>query len=278
MMRFLRLFRILRVIRIVRFIQELNNILYLICGSLWAFFWTFSLLFLLSYVTGALFTQGVADARADNHFGVAHDDKLEEHFGTVMASIFSMYKAILGGIDWGELTSPLQDAKIWWTQPVFMMYIAFAALVMLNLVTGVFVDGARKLSQRDVKVDLLKRLEKILHQACIPEDGYISRSDFMDQMDNPDMVALFDAIGVSMEQEGHILFNLLDTSNRGKVTPEAFVLGGLRLQGAAQAFDLAKLVHTSVVGFAELSDRLDKLILAQQALLDGEWSKNEGLE
>jgi len=237
----------------------------LIHGSLWAFFWTISLLFLLSYVAGALFTQGVTDLRGDTSNSLPHaaEAELVRHFGDVPTSILSMLKAVLGGVDWQDLLDPIKS-KIFWSSPVFIAYIGFAGLVMLNLVTGVFVDGAHKLSQRDMKLDLMRKLEKILQVARIPPHGFITRDDFMEQMDNPDMVAFFQAIGVSMEQEHGFLFSLLDTTNRGQITPEAFVLGGLRLQGQAQAFDLAKLVHFTMAGFHDVMDRLDDILRLTQ--------------
>ncbi|CAJ1390782.1 unnamed protein product, partial [Effrenium voratum] len=44
---------------------------------------------------------------------------------------------------------------------VFSMYIAFATLVMLNLVTGVFVEGAQRIAREEKEQELIKSVQKL---------------------------------------------------------------------------------------------------------------------
>merc|ERR1740121_2594251 len=136
MLRLLKLLRVFRILRIVRFVQELNNVLYLIAGSLVSFLWTFFLMLLLIYMMSVFLTQLVADYGTENTSG-ANLDTLQLHFGSLGDAILSTFQAVTGGIDWGNLTLPLMDISPG-LSVLFFGYIAFAVLVMLNLVTGVF--------------------------------------------------------------------------------------------------------------------------------------------
>ena len=57
--------------------------------------------------------------------------ELDDAWGSLIKSTTSLYQAILGGIDWKDLMDDLNIMS--WSVPLlFAMYIAFAALVMLN--------------------------------------------------------------------------------------------------------------------------------------------------
>lgn len=238
MLRFLRLLRAIRVLRIVRFVQELSNIIYLIVGSLWSFIWTFVLLMLLTYISATFVTQVVADHVADENSDPVQVAAMSMFWGSIGDSVLSLFQGITGGVDWKEIVEPLvvvNPALPW----VFAFYIGFAALVMLNLVTGVFVESAQSLSQQDKKLELIRKLRMVLDIAGIREGGYITWSEFEEQLGHPELIAFFDAINID-RVEAETVFQLLDSSGEGRITAEEFVLGGLRLQGPAKAIDLAR--------------------------------------
>lgn len=71
-----------------------------------------------------------------------------EHFGSMTASLYTMHKAIFGGIDWGDATD-YAFASYPALVLMFMVYITFAMLCVLNVVTGVFVENANKITMND---------------------------------------------------------------------------------------------------------------------------------
>lgn len=249
MLRFMKLLRVVRILRIVRFIQELSNVLYLIMGSLASFLWTFFLLMLLVYVMSVFFTQLVADFADYQPPEVA--STLRRYFGSLGAAVLATFQAVSGGIDWRDLTDPLMEISPL-LAVLFFGFIAFAVLVMLNLVTGVFVDGAQRLREKDVQRSLVKGLHTIFREATgdIGEErglyGWqsdfaevITREDFRRGISTPEMQQLFDLLHIDAA-EGEVLYRLLDRKGGGSLSCEHFVQGGLRLQGPARAIDLAK--------------------------------------
>merc|ERR1719296_110381 len=83
------------------------------------------------------------------------DIVLSEYFGSTSRSVYTLYKSVSGGIDWQDVSDPLMTQISPWLGVVFTGYSAFAVLVLLNLVTGMFVEAAHKLSKSDKETELL---------------------------------------------------------------------------------------------------------------------------
>lgn len=237
--RFLRLFRILRLLRVVQFVGELRKVVYLILGSLWSFIWTALLLTLLIYSVAVFFTQIVSDSlRLHGPTGPGSPGhELHAHFGSTARSIYTLYKAISGGIDWQDVSDPMAQISPL-LSVVFVLYTAFAVLVLLNLVTGVFVDSAMKLSHADKEAELLKKVRNAFTSADIDGSGYVTWQEFHARMDSEAMVEFFEALEISTDR-AEDLFHLIDRSEDEKLSFEELVAGGMMLQGPAKAVDLA---------------------------------------
>jgi len=243
MLRIIRLLRILRVLRVIRFISELKKIVYLIIGSLPSFFWAMVLLSLLIYVLAVFFTQLVADSYVPADEGSVlseHWEALSRKFGSTMTSALTLYKAVSGGVDWEEISTPIIEYISPFVGAIFVMYSLFAVLVLLNLVTGVFVDGAMRLSQADKEVELFERACKLLKRTDQDGSGDITWSEFKGRLSSPEMWQFFEALEISMSRAGD-LFQIIDSSNDGRLNLEELVAGGLMLQGPAKAIDVAAL-------------------------------------
>jgi len=250
MVRILKLLRVIRVLRIVRFVPELNQVVYLIFGSLTSFVWTFSLMMLLLYVMGIFCTQLVADYAPEQSADTAVT--LRMYFGSLGDSMLSTFQAVSGGIDWRDLTNPLMQITPLLAVLIFG-FVAFTVLVMLNLVTGMFVDSAQKLRARDIERSLVKQLHRVFDEVSRNDrpsgsffdeepasDIVMTREAFVRRLQGPEMEPLLENLGLEAH-EGEMVFRLLDTFGDGALTCEQFVLGGLRLQGPAKAIDLAKM-------------------------------------
>eukprot|EP00408_Alexandrium_pacificum_P030613 CAMPEP_0171276706 /NCGR_PEP_ID=MMETSP0790-20130122/63978_1 /TAXON_ID=2925 /ORGANISM="Alexandrium catenella, Strain OF101" /LENGTH=86 /DNA_ID=CAMNT_0011745813 /DNA_START=34 /DNA_END=291 /DNA_ORIENTATION=- len=58
----------------------------------------------------------------------------------------ALFMAISGGDDWRNFVECFKREPAWGVYvTLFSIYIAFATMVMANLVTGYFVDGAQKM-------------------------------------------------------------------------------------------------------------------------------------
>jgi len=241
-LRILRLVRIMRFLRILRLIRELHTMVGSILASLRSFFWTVALLFGLIYVVGVYITQMVADHMYQHPTAALEDPALARYYGSLGNCVLSLFQALSGGVDWEDVVVPLHpvDAPGGKIGIVlfYSAYIAFSMFVMLNLVTGIFVDSAQTNIREDRDLDLINRVHELFITADDDHSGRISWIEFAKQLENPEMVEYFKSIDLDMSEAEH-LFELLDVHNIGAITSEEFVNGCLRMRGPARAYDVA---------------------------------------
>lgn len=189
-------------------------------------------------------TQVVADhveARfASSIANDASDTLLADKFGNLMTSGMSLYKAITGGIDWEELSDPLMDYISPWLGLLVVCYIGFSVLVVLNLVTGLFVDGALKLSREDKENEFMKKILKLFHDTDTELDSPMDLQDFIRHSEDPVMRDLFRSIDLSPDRSID-LFHFLDSDNSGILSVKDFAVGTLNLLGPVNGIDVALL-------------------------------------
>jgi voltage-gated sodium channel len=243
--RVLRTLRVIRVLRLVRFVAELRKVLYLLLASFWSFVWTAVLLCMLIYILGIFITQVVADTWDSSPDVVASGMPLNMYYGSTLDSILTLYKAILGGQDWEVMSDPLMMHISPLMGVIFAMYVAFATLVLLNLVTGVFVDGAMKLSHEDRQDEILRKVRKAFNSSDEDESGFISPDEFDKVFETKEMQELFDLIELRTDRsksKASNLFRILDVDGSGELTAEEFAAGAVALQVPVKGLDF--LVHS----------------------------------
>merc|ERR1712232_1267275 len=141
---------------------------------------------------------------------------------------------------------------------------------MLNLVTGVFVDSAHRLREKDTQNSLIKGLRAIFRQAhgsleegleesFICDFAVITRDDFRRELETQEMKHLFELLNMDIS-EGDMVYRLLDRKGDGALTCENLVKGGLRLQGPAKAIDLAKMHLLQMEEMRKLKSELRKFM------------------
>lgn len=243
-LRMLRLMRVVRLVRMVRLIPELKSMVYLIFASMWSFFWTMMLLILLMYCFAVYFTDLATDmARKSLEEDGQKNDDLASLWGGVGHSILSLWLAITGGDDWRNFIDVfLGHSSYLLNALVFSLYIAFTTLVMLNLVTGVFVEGAQRIIREDKDSELLKLACRLFDQSDKDGSNDITWEEFRIQLESKEMDDYFKAVDLS-RSEAKDLFKLLDIDHSGAISIEEFVKGCLRLRGPARSVDLLALVY-----------------------------------
>lgn len=258
--------RVVRLVRMVRLIPSLKSMVYLIAASLGSFFWTIMLLMLLIYGVAIYFTDVVTDYQKAKKKEAKQD--VIDSWGALSSSIISLYEAILGGVDWHDLFDPLnKEVASPLAVILFLLYIAFATLVMLNLVTGVFVEGAQRIIRQDKDAELVKNVKKLFAKADKNDDAEITWAEFQTRMDTDDarLDEYFKAVDLN-KAEARNLFKLLDHDNSGSLSADEFVHGCLRLKGPAKSVDLATLLFNSTKTenrwaqhFAKIELKLERL-------------------
>jgi len=254
---FLRLFRVLRlvravrIVRVLRFFRDLRVMVAGIAASFKSLMWALLLLLLIMYVVAICIMQvGVDDLAGGQHAG-ATETAFLQNYGSLVRAIYTLYMAILGGIDWEAAADPLIVMH-----PVlivtFMLYIAFGTLCVLNIVTGVFVENANMFTQNDedhIRMEMLankrsfyEKVKKIFEEADCDMNGRISREEFDKECDRCDVIAYLESIGIDMMVTTPAqIFNVFDFDNTGWIDLEAFASGLQKIHGPARSLDIIHL-------------------------------------
>lgn len=245
-LRILRLLRVFRIVRIVRFVSELRTMVASIAGALRSLFWTVILIFLMIYVVGVYLTQLVSDHGAENPDDMRAESPLRMHYGSLTRSILSLFQAMTGGVDWEDLVNPLMEEITPLLGLLFTVYIAFAVLAMMNVVTAVFIETALQNANKDKDTDTQTMIRKFISSDENCEDDIIEETmtweDFKQRLRNPTKKGYFRALDMDIA-EAKGLFQLLDTEGDGRIQVEEFVSWFLQLRGPAKAIDLATVMY-----------------------------------
>jgi hypothetical protein len=212
--------------------KELHAMVKSIVASVRTFMSTGLLLLLMLYGCGIVFTQFATDPIA------SQQTNMKKYWGSLGSSMLVLFQAISGGLDWTDIMEPMQNAFGLPMAVGFLVYIAFAMLVMLNLVTGTFVHSAQENMKVIHDMDLINRVREICMSTDSDRSGEITWEEFQSQTHTPHMIQYMKAVDLHYT-EARLLFSLLDVENEGRVSSADFVNGCLRLQGPSKAIDLA---------------------------------------
>jgi hypothetical protein len=142
--------------------------------------------------------------------------------------------AVTGGADWEVLASPIKATGVMY-YVLFIFYIAFAAFAVLNVLTGMFVDTAMKVSEKD-DADVAKEqedstLKEQEEMKCffegLPEnsEGCTSRltmSMLQRNEEAPAVVKFFQKIELTVF-EGEQIYKMLHTGDEPDVDIQEFI-------------------------------------------------------
>jgi len=147
-----------------------------------------------------------------------------------------------GGVDWEDLSNPLMDNISPLLGLVFVLYIAFAVLAMMNVVTAVFIESALLRAKEDKESELSYHMRNLMSKVDTDGSGMLSWDTFQYLMSDGKMQRNFRALELDIgEAKG--LFNLLDIEGKGMISAEEFVTCCLQLRGPAKAIDVATLLY-----------------------------------
>jgi hypothetical protein len=200
MVRFFRLVRLLRVTNNVLWLRDLRLMACTLLQSLVSIFWAFVLLFVVVYCFGACFTDAVSSHLAgDRHRGASEDGRhlhedthnLEELYGSLPRTMYTLLLAITNGADWMTLAAPLGEVHRAYLA-MFAVYVVLVLIGALNVLTSVFVERARELSRsdRDVATQtelasqeaFIVEMRRIFEEVDKDQDGIITWQEFRDYL------------------------------------------------------------------------------------------------
>jgi len=244
--------RIFRVIRIVKFFRPLRILVYSVMNTLRSLAWTLVLLAIIIYSFGVVFAMAASRAFSGNA-GTDQHHALRKYFGSLWISIATLFKSITGGMDWQHSSEALGSVHQLWAL-LFVAYIAFSQLAVLNVVTGVVCQTAIESAQQDQdivvqaqlasKQHFIKQFHALFMKFDKNRSGSITLEEFEDRLQDPHVQDYFSAMELTMD-EAWSLFKLLDADETGVIDIDEFVSGCLRLRGNARSVDVHMLKYES---------------------------------
>jgi len=263
--RMARVVRILRVARVMRHFRALRILIYSVMNTLRSLFWTVLMLSIILYIFGLLFTQ--ATAQHLQNPDAAYIPRLEDSYGSIARSVFTLFKAISGGVSWEEVVDPLQELSPIWVL-FFLMYFSFTYFAVLNVVTGVFCQTAIESASHDqdvaaqaqlaAKQHYVRQLRALFDQINVNNTGTITLGELEQCMEDDKLQAYFATIDLSVD-EAFSLFKLLDHGDTHVLDIDTFVTGCLKLRGQAKSLDIAMMMYETRWGLQKVLRSLKAL-------------------
>eukprot|EP00927_Polykrikos_kofoidii_P024424 TRINITY_DN22217_c0_g1_i1.p1 TRINITY_DN22217_c0_g1~~TRINITY_DN22217_c0_g1_i1.p1 ORF type:complete len:759 (-),score=122.57 TRINITY_DN22217_c0_g1_i1:175-2136(-) len=283
--RVIRIFRLVRFVRVVRAFRQLRILIFAILNTLKSAGWTLVLLCMIMYVFAIALTGAAVEILLENNGGDGDFADLSLNFGSLASSIFTLFQAVFGGIDWGAAIRPLWSYSLMHAL-LFYVYIVVTSMIVMNVVTGVFVQAAIESAQYDaeqVVEDQLadserycKRLKLLLKEIDPESSGIITLDQIESLLEEPVIKTYFTMLDLD-PIDAWSLFRVLDTKEAGSLTVEEFTSGCLRLKGGARRIDISNMMYASkwtmnkLTKFAQETDtNLTQLTATLQELSDAQ--------
>eukprot|EP00929_Paragymnodinium_shiwhaense_P119381 TRINITY_DN91275_c0_g1_i1.p1 TRINITY_DN91275_c0_g1~~TRINITY_DN91275_c0_g1_i1.p1 ORF type:complete len:708 (-),score=108.70 TRINITY_DN91275_c0_g1_i1:340-2463(-) len=249
----IKMLRIIRIFRVFRFFKELSLLALMIADSIKSLCWALVMLTIILYVFAICFTQTASEHTRQLYRKIGDEveqdemfDTLRTMFGSLSSTVYYLILSMLGGIDWGEVAGPLKEVGLG-ALYLFMFYIAFVLLAVLNIITGVFVDNAVETAkgQRDFIIQREREnnikwacsMRELFHEMDEDRSGTVSWAEMEAHFQNVQVQGLFQTLGLSSDDLA-LLFRLIDDDGSGEVNIDEFLDGCLKLKGEAKSIDV----------------------------------------
>lgn len=246
-LRVVRVVKVLRIIRLLSFFRELRMMVASILGCFKSLCWAILVLLLVFYIFGISFASGTYDYCWMMRDCGEDAEDLRDRFGSLNASMLSLFMAITGGIDWGDLYKLLEPLPALHSI-MFLFFISFSFIAILNVVTGIFVETAILSSQSDREVVIseqmadkkkaLRNMVGMFNEMDDDNSGSVTIEEFEKHLDDERAIAYFEAMKLDVT-EVHTLCKMLDLDQSGNIDMEEFVMGVEKLKGESRSYDVA---------------------------------------
>eukprot|EP00929_Paragymnodinium_shiwhaense_P106011 TRINITY_DN71100_c0_g1_i1.p1 TRINITY_DN71100_c0_g1~~TRINITY_DN71100_c0_g1_i1.p1 ORF type:complete len:561 (-),score=78.55 TRINITY_DN71100_c0_g1_i1:123-1805(-) len=248
--------------------NELNMLVDSLTGSVRTLMCSISVLFLFTYVFGLPLTQIVAMYKTQNPHDLEAHAELNEFYGSLEASMLSLFQSISEGVHWGVLLQPLAKHCSPWVAVGFVLYVFLAVFAMMNILTGIFVESAMRTAEHDGQRRVEDRLKKLFKDHDKAESGILSWQELESLIATRALSACLVNLEISDEQAKE-LFHLLDEESSGTVDRQAFVQGLFKFHGALKSIDFASFMYE----WRQISHQLEKYLQSQRNLRGGSSSR-----
>lgn len=214
--------------------------------------WSLVVLFIILYAFAVFFTQGFAATLAAGAGQVGHE-ALEERFGSMGRSLYTLYMSMSNGLSWGLAAGALKGLHESYLA-TFLVFISITIFGVLNVLTSVFVEstmhGAQHYKELIVQENqrkkemAFKHLRQVFQAIDANSSGSITIDEMEDFLRDPELNMYLEALDVCAN-DARVLFKLLDRDDNGEIDILEFCDGCMRLKGDAKSFDIHCMIYES---------------------------------
>lgn len=248
MLRLLKLTKVLRVMHFVSWTEELRNLLDCITLAGPTLVWSIVLTFVASYIASLAFMMGLTGYLKVEEDVTQLDDyeSIKIHFGSLLNSLNTLFASLSAGVEWEEPAHLLTKAGSHY-YCLFIMYMAFVVLTVLNVVQGLFIDSALKVVEGDshhlTEAALAEERNHDLFDealALIDDGSGYCVHDTFDVINKVDgaMMDFLEAFSIDAF-DASSFYKTLDRETNGCVECIDFLSGCMQLKGVAKSTDMA---------------------------------------
>jgi len=249
LLRIFRVVRIARIVRVVHFFRHLRRMMLSIQQCFASLAWALTFLCLINFMFSIFFLNGASEYIRYHNYETDVRDSFRDWYRSLPQTMFALVASISGGVDWIEVMHPVREIS-WTYQVVFTFYVVFVVIGVVNVLTGVFLESAREVKDRDLIVQCeMEHLDSFVEEMFIffkefrlDSAGNISWEAFEDFI-HQERVEAYLSSHLLETTHARLLFKMLDSDNNGSISIYEFVIGMLRLKGAAKAYDSRVLLH-----------------------------------
>merc|ERR1712032_310204 len=193
--------------------------------------------------------------------------------------MFSLLLAITGGTDWLRIAEPMMSIH-WLYELAFTFFILFVVIGVVNVLTGVFLENAAEIGDRDLVIytqfaageSFAHEMTEIFDEDGADEDGFVSRSALLEHIRSRATMAYLEAHNLDIHSASELI-GLIDNGDTGRVRLADFVAGMFKLRGAATQ------VHVSTVErkLANVDKKINLIAEQLTEVTRGRHGKYEGI-
>lgn len=278
---FLRVFRIVRIVKAIRCVRILRKLVVDSGETIHTSAWI-SVFMLIIIFSGGMFLTVVLGKQAHNYNFSASAWSKSDYWGTVPASMYTLFQMITGD-GWDEaLIRP-----IWKRSPALVVLLSLFIILMnlgvLNVLLAEIVKGMMRASARDSEKrdqnlrDESERVAGILQEIFTEMDkdgsGTIDEEELDMGCSAVNVKRNLDRLEISQSDMVE-LFHLLADADTGEVPVDRFVSGCKKMKGPAQSLDVVQLEGAA----KRISSDVDDALLDHRDVHDDLDTVLEGLK
>jgi len=222
-----------------------------IVGSIATLFWSILMLTLMMYIFGLCFLQAVTGYLEESSATSVDQETvnlIKSYWSSVLQATISLYMAITGGCDWEQLAKPLKDAgELYYF--LFLFYISFAAVAVLNVLTGMFVDAAMKVSDNEegsvlaeimeAEREIFQNFERLFVQQGPPRrTGLIKWNQLYQYRHKSEVKDFLKCLEITMDDAKKV-YKMMEQN--GSVKFDEFLIGCSKVKDDIKALDMVAM-------------------------------------